>query len=385
MPNVAKLQQRLLQHQTQLLERKRFPYMPCGAPYVQHAHDKLLNFTSNDYLSLSQHPKIIQATMEAVQKFGLGALGSAIAQGYTDAHQQLEQKLCHWLNYPRALVLTSGYLAVLATLTALIDQDDFVAVDKQSHASVFDAIQLTQATWQRYADDDMTRLESLLQRRTQGARFIITSGIFSMQGHLARLQQLCALAEQYDAILIVDDVHSTGILGPKGEGSVAELGLSPQQVPVVIGSLSKGLGTVGAYVAGNDLLIETVLQFARPYMFSTTLPGALACASLAAIELAERAQAERVHLQQLSTYFMQRTAELNLPVLPSMSPIKAVLFSDIKTMQAAARALRAQHILVSPIRPPTVARHSPRIRITLTQAHQFTDIDRLLTELKNHV
>ncbi|HLF67340.1 MAG TPA: 8-amino-7-oxononanoate synthase [Gammaproteobacteria bacterium] len=385
MPNLDALAQRLLTHQTSQLERIRCPYMPHTAPYVQYPNGMLLNFTSNDYLALSQHPTLIRATQEAVQTYGLGALGSAIAQGYTPVHQQLEQALCTWLNTPRALVFTSGYLAVLAIITALIDQDDFIAVDKQSHACVFDAIRLTQARWQRYADDDLTRLESLLQHRTKGARFIITSGIFSMQGHLARLQQLCALAQQYEAIVIVDDVHSTGVLGQNGQGSLAQLGLGVEQIPIVIGSLSKGLGTVGAFVAGNDRMIEAALQFARPYMFSTTLPSALASASIAAIEIAQCAQAERAHLQQLGAYFMQRATQLAIPVLPSSSPIKAVPFSSIAAMQTCAQSLLAENILVSPIRPPTVARNSARMRMALTKAHQFTDIDRLLTAMKTHV
>lgn len=368
---ISQLQQRLDLHQAQGLMRNR---------NIQSVRIDL-NFTSHDYLSLAKHPEIIQTLQQALITDGVGALGSPVAQGYTHAHQQLETRIKNWVNYPDCLVFTSGYLAVLASITALVAPDDVIAVDKQSHASVFEAIQLSKATWQRYADDDEARLENILQNRNKGARFIITSSVFSMQGHLANLKRLLAIAKKYDATLIVDDVHGSGVLGQEGQGAHAHAGLNNQEIPLIIGSLTKGLGTVGAFVAGHAVLVETILQFSKPYMFSTTLPSALAAASTQAIDIAANAKTERAHLQTLIAYFQQQARALGLNILPSTTPIQAIVFADIISMQRCAQHLLEKNILVSPIRPPTVPAQSPRIRITLTAAHQLTDIDRLLQEL----
>ncbi len=217
---LQQLQQRLNKHETAQLTRKR----------TIRAASHLLDFTSNDYLALTQHPKMTPVSH-------LGASGSPVTY-YTHTHQALELRLALWLNYPRALVFTSGYLAVLASLTALIGCEDFIAVDKQCHASVFDAIQLTKATWQRYADHDYDRLENILQNNTSSLRFIVTSSVFSMQGHLADLNRLMQIAKKHKATLIVDDVHGTGILGPQGQGAIAHWNLS-HETPLVIGSLPK--------------------------------------------------------------------------------------------------------------------------------------------------
>jgi 8-amino-7-oxononanoate synthase len=353
---LLQLKQRLEQHDKLALTRKRRLSTTNNA----------LDFTSNNYLT----PKLF------------GSSGSPVTY-YTSAHQALEQRIESWLNYPRALIFTSGYLAVLGAITALIGPDDFVAVDKQCHASVFDALQLSKVTWQRYADDDHERLESILQKSKKQLRFIITSSVFSMQGHLADLNYLMHTAKKYNASLIIDDVHGTGILGPKGQGAVAHWNLT-HETPLVIGSLTKGLGTLGAFVAGNEIMIEAILQFARPYMFSSTLPSDLVTASIKAIDLAEQATDARLHLQQLINYFQKRAQDLKINILPSQTPIQAIVFSDINQLMQTAQALSAKNILISAIRPPTVPKESPRLRITLTAAHQFTDIDRLLMELTAH-
>lgn len=352
---LLQLKQRLDQHEAEQLTRKR----------QVSAENAALNFTQNDYLSLAQYP---------------GASGSPVTF-YTQTHQDLEQKIAQWLDYPRALIFTSGYLAVLGTITALIGPNDCIAVDQQCHASVFDGIQLTNAFWQRYQDDNKDRLETILQTKTSGLRFIITSSVFSMQGHLADLNDLMQIAKKYNATLIIDDVHGTGVLGPQGQGAIAHWNLS-HETPLVIGSLTKGLGTLGAFVAGNEIMIESILQFARPYMFSTTLPESLAKASITAIDLAQQAQDKRTHLKQLIDYFQQRTRELGLNILPSQTPIQVIVFENIDDMQKAAQKLLKKNILVSAIRPPTVPKNSPRIRIVLTAKHQMQDIDHLLMELK---
>ncbi len=358
---VQRLQQRLSEHETQQLTRTR-----------SISHVDALDFTRNDYLSLSQHPLMKKNLM-------LGASGSPVTY-YTKAHEALEQHIANWLQYPRALVFTSGYLAILSALTALMGRDDFVAVDKQCHASVFDAIQLSKATWQRYADDDHERLESILQNQTKGSRFIMTSSVFSMQGHIADLNYLMHIAKKYDATLIIDDVHGTGILGPQGQGAVAHWHLN-HEMPLVIGSLTKGLGTLGAFVAGNTVMIEAILQFARPYMFSTTLPSDLANQSITAINLAINAHHERSHLNTLIDYFQNKARAQGLNILPSTTPIQAIVFPDIDSMQHTSRSLLEKNILVNAIRPPTVPKNSPRIRITLNASHQLADLDCLFRNL----
>lgn len=369
---LEQLQQRLNLHESQQLIRKRLVRTP---------QKSWLDFTYNDYLSLSQHPDVIKTLQESVQALGFGASGSPITH-YTQAHQALEDRIAKWLNYPRALVFTSGYLAMQSSITALIGRKDLIAVDKQCHACVFDAIELTHATWQRYADHDFERLEKILQTHSDGLRFIITSSVFSMQGHLAHFDHLMHLAKKYNATLIIDDVHGTGVLGSKGEGCKAFLDTT-QQMPLIIGSLTKGLGTLGAFVAGDEIMIEAILQFARPYMFSSTLPSALASASITAIDLAEQASSARSHLHTLSHYFQQQAKALDFNILPSSSPIQAIVFPDINRMQHTAHSLLEKNILVSAIRSPTVPKSSPRIRMNLTAAHQIADIDRLLAGFTN--
>lgn len=355
------LSQRLSAHHVQQLTRKRIVFP-----------QNMLNFTKNDYLSLANQSVISN-------KHSLGACGSPVIH-YTDIHQALEQRIAKWQAYPRALLFTSGYLAVMGTITALVGKHDFVAVDKQCHASVFDGIQLCKATWQRYADNDYQRLENILQQHNKGLRFIITSSVFSMQGHLADLNVLTHIANKYNATLIIDDVHATGVLGPNGQGAVAHFGLS-QQTPLMIGSLTKGLGTLGAFVAGNEFMIEAIMQFARPYMFSATLPTSLATASMNAIDTVEQAHDARAHLQSLIAYFQQQAKNKGLHILPSNTPIQAIIFPDIDSLQQQTKRLFEKNILVSAIRPPTVPKESPRMRLTLTAAHQREEIDRLLMEL----
>lgn len=364
-PNLLlQLKQRLQQHDDLSLTRNR---------RLLNA-ENVLDFTSNHYLAITPS--------EITLPKSFAASGSPVTY-YTATHQALEKRIRDWLNYPRAILFTSGYLALLSAITAIMGPDDFVAIDKQCHASVFDGVQLSKANWQRYADDDHERLENILQKNKSGLRFIITSSVFSMQGHLADLNYLIQTAKKYNATLIIDDVHGTGILGPKGQGAVAHWNLT-HETPLVIGSFTKGLGSLGAFIAGNEIMIEAILQFARPYMFSTTLPSHLASANINAINAAENADDTRAHLQQLIQYFQKKARELNLNILPSSTPIQAIVFKDIEQLMKTSEKLFAKNIWVSAIRPPTVPKDSPRLRITLTGAHQCADIDNLLMELTSN-
>ncbi|MBF7728514.1 8-amino-7-oxononanoate synthase [Pseudomonas sp. N040] len=340
----------------------------------------LLAFCSNDYLGLASHPEVIRALQQGADRWGVGGGASHLVIGHSTPHHALEEALAEFTGRPRALLFSTGYMANLAAVTALVGQGDTVLEDRINHASLLDAGLLSGARFSRYLHNDARSLASRLDKAS-GNTLVVTDGVFSMDGDLADLPALCAAARQKDAWMMVDDAHGFGPLGASGGGIVEHFGLGLDDVQVLVGTLGKGFGTAGAFVAGSEELIETLIQFARPYIYTTSQPPALACATLKSLELLRREGWRREHLQRLIARFRQGASEIGLQLLDSPTPIQPILIGDSQRAMQLSALLRQRGILVGAIRPPTVPAGSARLRVTLSAAHSEAQLERLLQAL----
>jgi 8-amino-7-oxononanoate synthase len=341
----------------------------------------LIDFASNDYLGLAGHPAAVAALRAAATDYGIGSTAAHLVCGHHRAHVELEEAAADWLGQPRALLFGSGYLANLGVLQALLDADDVCLQDKLNHACLLDGARLSGALLKRYPHADVDAARRQLQSVPARAALIATDGVFSMDGDIAPLPALAALAEVESALLYIDDAHGIGVLGPQGRGSAAALGLTPGQSPLQLLTLGKALGGYGALVVGSGALVEAVLQGARSYLFTTALPPALAAAALAALQLARNDDAGRQRLQASIARFRSGALQLGLPLLDSATPIQPLLLGDNARALAASTALAERGLLVPAIRPPTVPIGKARLRITLSAAHEARHIDQLLDAL----
>lgn len=374
------LSARLAVRRAEHLYRSRPLLQSPQAPEVIVDGQACLAFCSNDYLGLANHPEVIAAMQQGAARWGVGGGASHLVIGHSEPHHQLELALAKFTGRERALLMSTGYMANLAAVTALVGQGDTVLHDRLNHASLLDAGMLSGARFTRYLHNDLASLEQRLSKAT-GNRLIVTDGVFSMDGDLAPLPEICQLAQQHNAWVMVDDAHGFGPLGASGGGCVEQMGLTQTQVPVLVGTLGKAFGSSGAFIAGSEELIETLIQFARPYIYTTSQPPAVACASLKSLELIQTEGWRREHLNQLIAQFRATLIAANIPLMNSHTPIQPVVVGDsAQAMQLSAK-LREQGIIVGAIRPPTVPAGSARLRITLTAAHTTEQVQRLTDSL----
>lgn len=374
------LSARLAVRRAEHLYRSRPLLQSPQAPEVIVDGQACLAFCSNDYLGLANHPEVIAAMQQGAARWGVGGGASHLVIGHSEPHHQLELALAKFTGRERALLMSTGYMANLAAVTALVGQGDTVLHDRLNHASLLDAGMLSGARFTRYLHNDLASLEQRLSKAT-GNRLIVTDGVFSMDGDLAPLPEICQLAQQHNAWVMVDDAHGFGPLGASGGGCVEQMGLTQIQVPVLVGTLGKAFGSSGAFIAGSEELIETLIQFARPYIYTTSQPPAVACASLKSLELIQTEGWRREHLNQLIAQFRATLIAANIPLMNSHTPIQPVVVGDsAQAMQLSAK-LREQGIIVGAIRPPTVPAGSARLRITLTAAHTTEQVQRLTDSL----
>ena len=366
-------------HADNLYRQRPLLQSPQG-PMVQVDGRAYLAFSSNDYLGLANHPKVVQALQQGASQWGVGGGASHLVIGHSEPHHQLEQALAEFTGRERVLLMSSGYMTNLAVITALVGRGDRVLHDRLNHASLLDAGLLSGARVSRYLHNDMASLSQRLQGG-QGKTLLVSDGVFSMDGNLAQLPELAAQAKAHQAWLMVDDAHGFGVLGQTGAGLVEHYGLSSDDVPVLVGTLGKAFGTSGAFVAGSAELIETLIQFARPYIYTTSSSPALACATLASLQLVKTEHWRREHLQQRIQEFRQGAQALGLNLMDSPTPIQPIIIGDSAQAMAISAQLRAQGILVGAIRPPTVAVGSARLRITLSAAHSSAQVQQLLDAL----
>lgn len=366
--------------QADLLRRARAIDHAQG-PWLEIGERRLLAFCSNDYLGLAQHPQLIAAFKRVADDEGVGSTAAHLVCGHRREHAMLEEALSDWTGRERALLFSTGYMANLGVLQALLGRGDLCVQDKRNHACLLDGATLAGATLRRYPHGDAPAAARQLAGTPDAAALLATDGVFSMDGDRAPLRELAALCRREDATLMIDDAHGLGVLGSDGSGSVAGAGLGPRDVPVLMATLGKALGTHGAFVAGSAALIEGLTQFARTHVYTTAMPPAVAAATLAAVQLARSEHWRRERLAALIARFRAGAAQLGLPLATSDTPIQPLLLGDASSALAAARALEAQGLLVTAIRPPTVPAGQARLRITLSAAHEDEHVDRLLDAL----
>lgn len=346
-----------------------------------------LNFCSNDYLGLCNHPVLKQAVSDSVERYGVGAGAAQLLSGRHDVHEQLENELAEFTGYEAALIFSSGYLANIGLISALVSRHDVVHQDKLNHASLIDAIKLSGAATKRYPHVDMAALERGLGSHRDRQQWIITDSVFSMDGDLAPLSEISELARLNTATLIVDDAHGIGVLA-RGQGARAHFGLSAETLPVVVVTFGKALGTQGAAILGERTLIDFLVQTCRTYIYDTAPPPAITAATSAALAIIRDDPNYNLRLMQNIDYFKSLCARRGISPIPSDTPIQPVIFGEEQRALDAAAYLREQGIYLRAVRPPTVPPGTARLRICLSAGHKADDIERLvsgLVEVQNRV
>jgi 8-amino-7-oxononanoate synthase len=340
----------------------------------------VVNFCSNDYLGLANHPDVVGAFKAGADQYGVGSSSAHLVCGHSAAHHALEEELAAFTGRDRALLFSTGYMANIGVISALLGRGDAVFEDRLNHASLLDGGLMSGARFKRYAHADAADLGGYLEKAL-GHKLVVTDGVFSMDGDFAPLDELAAAAKKHDAWLMVDDAHGLGIIGEHGGGIIEHFGLSQDDVPVLMGTLGKGFGTFGAFVAGSEMLIETLIQKARTYIYTTAMPAAVAEATRASLKIAIAENWRRDKLKNLSERFSLGARQLGLQVMPSSSAIQPILIGDSQSAVDISNALLDAGFLLSAIRPPTVPQGSARLRVTFSALHQEQHVDRLLDAL----
>lgn len=374
--------------QAQLLRRVRTIEPGEGAQIVVDGR-RLIHFASNDYLGLSRHPALVEALVRAARDGGVGAGAAHLLGGHRDEHGRLEEALARWTGRERALLFSTGYMANLGAIAALVGAGDLAArteavlcvQDKLNHASLIDGARLAGCTLKRYVHANVDSAARQLDTYPGDPTLLATDGVFSMDGDVAPLGSLAALCAAQRAVLMVDDAHGLGVLGPDGAGSVAEARLSQTEVPVLMGTLGKALGVFGAFVAGNAALIDGLVQAARSFVYTTALPPALAAATCTAIDIARFEGWRRDRLARLIAHFRHGAQARGIALPASRTPIQPVPVGDSAAALAAAARLEAAGFYVPAVRPPTVPPGQARLRVTLSALHSEGDVERLLDAL----
>lgn len=342
---------------------------------------KFLNFCSNDYLGLANHPEVVNALKVGADMYGAGSGAAHLISGHSAAHHQLEDELAEFTGRQRTLLFSTGYMANLGVITSLLQKGDALFEDKLNHASMIDAGLLSGAKLQRYLHADINSLERIISNNQTQTKLIATDGVFSMDGDIAPLTRLADVAQEQNSWLMVDDAHGLGVIGNQGKGILAQLNLTPEQVPILMGTLGKAFGTFGAFIAGDEALIETLIQKARTYIYTTALPPAIAHATITSLKLIKQDSWRREHLQDLVRQFKQGASQLGLTLLASDTPIQPVMINDAQQVMSLKDSLQEQGLMVGAIRAPTVATGTERLRITFSAEHQAQHVEQLLDAL----
>ncbi len=359
---------------------RRAVHSPQG-PRIEIDGKQVLNFCSNDYLGLANHASLKQAVHAAVDCYGVGSGASHLVCGHSHEHHQLEQDLAEFTGRERALLFSTGYMANLGVLQALLERGDAVFEDKLNHASLIDGALLSRAKLVRYRHCDLLGLERQLAASEARRKLIVTDGVFSMDGDSAPLAELSALAQKYKALFMVDDAHGIGCLGSSGAGLAQAFKLDQTQLPILVGTLGKAFGSFGAFVAGGAELIETLIQAARSYIYTTAMPPAVAAATREALRLVREEHWRRERLQSLVFLFRSLCAREGLPLTESLSAIQPVIVGDDERALELSEFLFSEGFLVSAIRPPTVPEGTARLRITFSAAHSEEQVKALVAAL----
>ena len=376
----TELKNSLDERAAQGLLRSRRTLTSQQSPHIVVDGKPYLAFCSNDYLGLANHPQIIAALQQGAQLWGVGAGAAHLVNGHFDAHHQLEQQLARYVGKPAALLFSTGYMANLGVVQALVGKGDTVFADKLNHASLNDAMQLSRAEVKRYRHGDVAQLSQLLAKTQSGRKLVITDAVFSMDGDIAPLRELLALCEQHDAWLYVDDAHGFGVLGAQGHGSLAHFGIASARI-IYMATLGKAAGVSGAFVAAEQVVIDTLVNHAHSYVYTTATPPALSVALSKSLQLIEQGVELRAHLRRIIAQLRKGLADLPWALMPSDTAIQPLLIGDNKQALSLSEGLRERGIWVAAIRPPTVPQGTARLRITLSAAHSEADVSELIGAL----
>ncbi len=341
---------------------------------------QLINFSSNDYLGLANSDELKAAAQEAVTKWGVGAAASHLVCGHQSPHESLESDIATFVDAEKAIVFSSGYMANLAVPSAFLSRHDLLLQDKLNHASLIDAGLLCRASAKRYRHLDVDHAAELIKQADEPHLMLATDGVFSMNGNVAEVKALAKLCDHENRLLLVDDAHGFGVLGENGAGTLEQAGLKPTGQTLMIGTLSKAVGSFGAFVAGDSIWIDHLIQHARPYIYTTALPPAIVEATRASLCMI-REPSRREKLHENVALFRNVATENGVELLDSQTPIQSVVFGSPTDAVHASERLERQGFLVVAIRPPTVPEGTSRLRITLSAAHETSQIERLVEAL----
>ena len=372
-------EKRLDELTAQHLTRYITPLHSGVGPVVEMAGRRILLLASNDYLGLAMHPEVVRYAVEATRRFGAGAGAARLISGSLPPHQELESDLAQFKGAEAALTFSSGYLANIGTIPALIGRDGLILADRLCHASLIDGCRLSAADFRIYRHNDTDHLQSLLSAKRKMRRtLIVTDGLFSMDGDLAPLPELCRLARDYEAELYIDDAHGTGVMGPNGRGTAEHFGLDAD-LSFQMGTLGKALGSSGAYLAGSSKLINYLINTSRSFIFTTAPSPGSAAAVTAALRVLQREPERRARLWANRDRLFSGLTQLGFRLSPSVSPIIPILVGNAETAISFAEHLFTEGLYAPAIRPPTVPNATSRIRVTVTSEHTFNHIDHALT------
>jgi 8-amino-7-oxononanoate synthase len=381
---VDSLREELSRLEAEGLKRRHRVVTAADGPRMKVDGREVLAFCSNDYLGLASHPDIVKALAQGAKKWGTGSGASHLISGHQKPHEDLQKKLAEFVGMDSALLFSTGYMANLGIVTALLSRGDAVFADRLNHASLIDAVQLSRADHMRYPHADADTLRAQLAASNAKHKMILTDGVFSMDGDVAPLRELFDLAEKHDAWLVIDDAHGFGVLGPDGRGSVAHFDLPASPRIIYMGTLGKAAGVSGAFVAGHATVIQWLLQTARSHIFTTAAPGALAVALAKSVELIRYADDRRAHLAALTSLLRTGLSTLPWEVINTSAiptPIQPILVGSNEEALRLSQGLFDRGFWVPAIRPPTVAAGKARLRITLSAAHTADDVGALVATL----
>jgi 8-amino-7-oxononanoate synthase len=378
---LAALQQELAQRGGDGLLRKRRLISSPQQPHLLVDGEQVLSFSSNDYLGLASHPRLVEALQQGAQTAGVGSGASHLITGHHRYHHELEEALARFTGFPRALLLTTGYMANIAAICGLMGRGDALFADRLNHASLNDGALLSRAELNRYPHADIGTLARMLESSVAPRKMVVTDSVFSMNGDIAPVQALLDLCDRHDAWLLIDDAHGFGVLGEQGRGCLNHFGLRSSRI-IYMATLGKAAGVAGAFIAGEPVVIDYLMQNARTYIYTTAMPPALAAASLEALRLIEEGDERRAHLHTLRAALKSGLQLKRWQLSASSTPIQPVLIGSNDEVLRVSEHLLEQGILVPAIRPPTVPKGSARLRISLSAAHTEDDIRRLIQALR---
>lgn len=368
-------------YQRKALNRSRRVSQSAQGIEVVYNDQKCISFCSNDYLNIANHPDVIRAFQLGATKFGLGSGASQLVCGHNIAHQALEEQFADFLGYEKCLLFSNGYMANLGVITTLMRQGGYLLQDKYNHASLLDAGIASQGHLNRYQHKNLNSLEKLLIKYREQFKLIVSDGIFSIDGDLAPLPQLVKLSQEYQTPLMIDDAHGIGVLGQQGRGCIEHFQLSATDIPILVCPLGKAFGSYGAIVASNATVIDSLIHFARSYVYTTATPPAIAYASATSLKIVRDESWRREKLKHLIKFYQQQAKLRNLPIVTSPSPIQSLIVGDAADALAIQQKMLTHGFLIYAMRPPSIPTKTSCIRITLNALHTEQQIQKLLDKL----